>query len=527
MNRKKNPIRHIPMKKTLLVALLLITVNVFSQKNIQVLYNEKVYGKHIASGYDIVGVEYSFPERIQETFLDTTSGYLTAQLRGVSKNGKWLDNVGDIVQYDLNNRQVLWSKNIAYQVGYLQQFSNAMIYTVGGKSYCLDIHNGNDLWEVKNNIYLVDPDLNIGIGYRFRNSTGFTNELEGIDLKNGNKLWSRELNREYGWNNAFYTDDSTLIVVAAGLHSLNPQTGKGWDYEAITGKKDYKGTAAANAIGVAAGLLTGTFFISTGHDLVRDLVSNILLDSANLYFASNDKIVKIDRQTGDVVWKFLFGKDISSKSSIFYIDSTVFMVNKAMAFMGERQLKIGEPFFAAFNRNTGEQLFFNFINIKDEPVLDFQVRDNEIFLVFKNRMMKYSLTSGLKIADREFPADQFGDLNDTIGDQVFITTPEGNFISLPQTDSTKLFIYSSQQKVLSIDSNLEVSGSYDLKDLNVYYLRLGEYKFFNSNDKTQVVNGEGVVVAEIEASANAFAIGNTLYDTRENKFIVIDLNKLK
>jgi len=45
-------------------------------------------------------------------------------------------------------------------------------------------------------------------------------------LKNGNVIWQRDLNREYGWNDVFYTNDSTMIVVAAGLHAINIKTGR-------------------------------------------------------------------------------------------------------------------------------------------------------------------------------------------------------------------------------------------------------------------------------------------------------------
>ena len=303
------------MRKIILGFSLLITLTGFSQKNqIQVFSNEIILGKSLVDCSVIKGFEYVFSDKIHETFLDTTTGFLTAQLRGLSKNGKWLNNTGDIVQYDIKNQKVLWSKKIAYQSSNLQQFSKTMIYTVANKSYCLDINTGNELWEVKNNIYFVDPIDNIGIGYKFKSSTGYSNELEGIDLKNGNVVWKRDLNREYGWNDVFYTNDSTMIVVAAGLHAINIKTGKGWDYNTITGKKDYTGTAAANAVGVAAGLLTGTFVMSTGHNLVRDLVSNTIIDSSNIYFASKEQLVKIDKQSGEILWKFPFSNEIGRAS---------------------------------------------------------------------------------------------------------------------------------------------------------------------------------------------------------------------
>lgn len=175
------------MRQIIIGLSLLIPLTGFSQKNqIQVLSNERIFGKSLVDSSVIKGFEYVFSDRIHETFLDTTTGFLTAQLRGLSKNGKWLNNTGNIVQYDIKNQKVLWSKKIAYQSSNLQQFSKTMIYTVANKSYCLDINTGSELWEVKNNIYFVDPIDNIGIGYKFKSSTGYSNELEGIDLKNGN-----------------------------------------------------------------------------------------------------------------------------------------------------------------------------------------------------------------------------------------------------------------------------------------------------------------------------------------------------
>jgi hypothetical protein len=515
------------MRKILFGFSLLITLTGFSQKNqIQVLSNENILGKSLVDSSIIKGFDYVFSDRIHETFLDTTTGFLTAQLRGLSKNGKWLNNTGNIVQYDIKNQKVLWSKKIAYQSSNLQQFSKTMIYTVANKSYCLDINTGNELWEVKNNIYFVDPIDNIGIGYKFKNSTGYSNELEGIGLKNGNVVWKRDLNREYGWNDVFYTNDSTLIVVAAGLHAINIKTGKGWDYNTITGKKDYTGTAAANTLGVAAGLLTGTFVMSTGHNLVGDLVSNTITDSFNIYFASKEQLVKIDKQSGEIIWKFPFSNDLASKSSIFMNDSIIFMINKGMAFMGYRQLDFGTPFFAAFERKSGKQIFFSLINTKDDPILSYQIQNREIFLAFKNRIAKYSMETGNMITEKDFPKDNFGEIKYFVGNQVFITNQNGDLMSLPQSDSTKVFVFTSQSKILSIDSELNISKTIEYDDLSIYYLRTKDFKFIAKDKKTLIVNNAGKRIAEIDATSNAFMISNTLYDIQDKSFITIDLSEM-
>lgn len=92
------------MRKILFGFSLLISLAGYSQTNqIQVLSNEKILGKGLVDSSVIKGFEYVFSDRIHETFLDTTTGFLTAQLRGLSKNGKWLNNFGNIVQYDTKN----------------------------------------------------------------------------------------------------------------------------------------------------------------------------------------------------------------------------------------------------------------------------------------------------------------------------------------------------------------------------------------------------------------------------------------
>jgi hypothetical protein len=345
-------------------------------------------------------------------------------------------------------------------------------------------------------------------------------------LKSGNVIWKRDLNREYGWNDIFYTNDSTMIVVAAGLHSININSGKGWDYNTITGKKDYTGTAAANALGVAAGLLTGTFVMSTGHNLVRDVISNSLVDSLYIYLASKEQLVKINKQTGEVAWNYPFPNDLASKSSIFMNDSVVFMVNKGYAFMGYRQLDFGKPFIAAFDRETGKQKYLSLINVKKDPILGFKILQEEVYLVFKNRIAKYSIQTGNQILEKEFPEDNFGELKYFAGNQVFVTNDNNDLVSLPQSDTSKVFVFTNQGKTLSIDSQLNIAGTIDYEDLSIYYLRTADFKFIAKDNQTLIIDNEGKQIAEIEASTNAFLIDETLYDKRDKSFLAIDLKEI-
>jgi hypothetical protein len=516
------------MKKKLLTGLLFfLAIEVFSQSSdITVLQDQKIVGQVSVSQKDISAKEYIFPERINEFYIDTTSHFLTVQLRGVSKNGKWLNNTGDLVQYDLNGSSVKWTRKMNYQTSSIRQFANTIIYSMGNKSHCLHVETGENLWEVKNDIYYVDSHNNMGIGYKFKTSTGLTNKLEGIDLKTGAIVWQKELSREFGWNSVFHLNDSVLLIVAAGLHTINTNNGKGWDYNAITGKKDYKGTVAANAAGLALGLLTGVGTVTTGYNLVKDIASNVLVDSASLYFASKENIARIDPQSGNVIWSFTIPNDLSSKSSIFIKDSILYMVNKGYAFMGYRQLNIGTPFIAAFNKVSGKQIFFSEISEKKDPILDFQIKNDTLALVFKNSVLVCSMLDGSKVVEKVFNADEYGELKYFIGDQIYTSSNDSIFNRLIFSNTSKNYILTSKDNVFALDKDLNICEEFATGHLYINYLNTRNYLLVAKGNQTTILDKECHRIADVSASRNAFLIGDKLYDIQEKNLLEIDLTEL-
>jgi hypothetical protein len=495
---------------------------------VQVTYKgTRIVGKSLVDSTTYMGEEFVFSERIYESNIDTTTGLLTTLLRGTSSNGKYWNNVGQIVQYDLAEKKILWSKKITYQYDNLIQFNNTMIFSSPTKSSFLDVKTGTELWDVKNDIYIINPKEYIGIGYKRKSSMIQSHDLEGIELKNGTILWRRNLSREFGWNDYFYLNDSTIVAVAGGLHAINVKNGKGWTYTAITGKRDYGGAVAANAIGATVGVLTGTYVVTPGANLIKDLVSNTLLDSTSIYMASSEEIAKIDKQTGRIDWKFSFQKDVVSKSFLMMGDSIIYMFNEGIAFMGYRQLDFGKPFFAAFNRKTGEQLFLTMTDSKEGPILNYRVKNEEAFLIFKNKIMKYSAITGEKLAEKDFTKEGFGEMRNLLGFNVFITKKVGEYVNLLQSDTTNIHVLTSLKKTLAIDTDLNITNIFDYEELNIFYERSKNYYFIaKDKSKTIVINKDGKQISEIEASLNTLLIGKTLYDKRDKSYYRIDLSEL-
>lgn len=495
-----------------------------AQKNITVETESKIVGEDLLTGAPIMANQYTFPERIDNFQLDTIHNDVLIQLRGVRKE-KWLNNRGEVVRYDVDENKVLWSEKIHYQKESIEQYGGMSLHTTGGKSYSLDNLTGQQLWEIKTTLVFADPIEKIGLGYRIQARKGKEKVLEGIDLTSGESIWQREINREYSWNEVFYLNDSTLLIAASGLHTLNIFDGSGWDYHTVTGKKDYTASAVGTGLGIAAGLLTGTFAVSSGHDLVRDVVSNIIVDSTSIYFASKEHLVKLNKE-GQVQWQKSLPEDLTSKSSIFKYKNVLVMVNRGYAFMGYRQLKFGTPFIASFDLKTGEQNFLVTLNNEKKEFIQWMdQKDDELLLVFNEHISRYSLTEGNLISDQHFALDKFGGLNYFLGEQVFVER-DSLFISLPALDTSKNYLYVKNGKVLVLNSDLEIEDEVRTEDFYIHYLDRGNKRFIAKADKTFIIDAEGRKIAEVAASDRSIFLNGKLYDAQEQSFQVIDLKSI-
>ena len=510
------------MKKSIVFSCIMLLSSVaWAQSPKFIPGSERVIGKNVLTDRDIMAKEYTFAERIYDSHFDTLSGFVTLQLRGSSKNNKWLNNTGRVAQFDLNEKQVKWTKEVDFRVTEIKPNQNFIFQTAASsKSGSLDVETGNLKWEIKNIIYYSEPSQNRGIGYKFKTYSGITNTLQGIDLTNGDILWSRELIREYGWNDVLRLNDSTLIVAASGLHTLNLNTGKGWDYYTITGEKDYTGTIAANAAGLALGLLTGAFVVTTGHDLVTNIVSNVLVDDASIFFASREKVACLT-QDGTVKWTAALPKDRVSKSTLFQENGILYMINNGFAFMNYRKIDYGSPFIAAFDAESGAQLFLSSMDGKRNQIKGFEIDRDTAFLVFSNKIAKYSLVDGSLILEKFINPETYGESEYFVGNQVYTQTGQ-TYNSLPFSGIHRHCVHTSKGKTLLLNEYFDVMDEINDDQLYLYYLWHNGYKLIAKGAQTLVIDENGHTVAEIGISSETVMVGSILYNIQDKNLIEIN-----
>ncbi len=513
------------MRNILVQILILFPLVFFAQKH-DVTVNNTVTGIILRDSSEIRATEYVFPEKIYNTYLDSASGLITLQLRDTRKNGKYLKNKGHIYVYDLNNKKVKWNDKINYGTSSLKQFGDILLLRSASRSYLTDINTGEKLGELNAVLYYIDPVARTGMGYKRNVNSGFSDKFRGINIDTGKFLWERNISRKYGWNDALKLNDSILLIVAEGLHSVNIKNGKGWDYNTVTGKKDYTGVVAANVAGAALGILTGTYFISSGPDVITELVSNVFIDSSYIYFSSAEQLAKVDIKSGKTAWIYPFRKKLAGKSVVFCDEDKVYMINKAYGFTGYRKQPYGKPFIAAFDKKNGKEYYFSTIGEKNNPINDVFVENGEICLIFKDRAARYSQTTGSLISEKVFDNGELGMLNFFIGKQVFVKNNYGEYVSLSETDSSNVYIFTTEGKILSVDKFFNISEVRDIDDLYVLYLKKENFGFIANKSSTYIINEKGEKIAELNADSDSFISGNIFYSIFNKSIFTVDLSKI-
>jgi len=501
---------------------LLFAVNSFSQtSDIQVVRTEKIIGKNVVTNSVIKGVEYYFPKCIHNAYVDTTSGLFSVQLCKLSRSKGLLKNKGELVVCNLSDGKVRWEKKVFYHTSRLQQCNNNIIHTIDHTSYCLSANSGEKLWELKNSISYADPICKVGVGYKNKDFIGYPNIIQGIDLADGTVLWERKIKKEYGWNEILNINDSVRMFVAAGLHTVNLKNGRGWDYKAVTGEENY--TADKDIASGVAGVVASSN-VGTGSNTAVGVVSNIIIDNLDIYIASKDKISRINKRNGNVIWSCPLQTDLTSKSSIFVEKDLIYIVNYGYAFMQCRQIDYGIPFIAAYEKNTGKQIYFSEVNLKEQPILGFQNIDDKLMLLFSDKVAEYSLETGVKLSEKEIDTYRYGKLKNFVGDHVYIANDNDSYVSLPLSDKTMSYISTTKGEILVLDSKFNIVDKINYGKLSICYLKTDKLTFIVKGNKTIIINLEGKRVAELFLTSNTILKGDKLYDIQNQGFLKVDLS---
>lgn len=490
-----------------------------SQSNVILTKVDTIIGKNLLIDHNIKAKKYLFLERLEQVFFDSTSNSLAISFRPTTKNGKYLKNEGSISLISLSDKDVKWTRKINYLQGGFRQRDSIILLGEKSMNHCLRIADGKTKWKIANSLIYLNTKQKIGIGYPF----GFDHSIEGVDLTNGIPIWKRTVTSEYGWDNIITLNDSTIIIVAAGMHLINLKSGSGWDYNSITGKKDYRATTGANIAGAALGILTGTFLISTGYNLLSEISSNVLISDSSIYFASKERIVKLDFN-GERKWTYDLSDEITSKSNLICTDSVIYMLNLGYAFYQNRKVDYGKPFIAAFDKRSGEKIYLTVLSDKKESIKNYEIEKDSVFIVFENKFVRCALRNGVSGSEKSIHTDNSVKMVRLLGSNIYLKT-DSQYFSIGE-DSLIKYVYLNNGETIVLNDKLETVNKIKNDQLVVATYQTEKFAFIRGENSWSVMNNSKRKIAEINSLGDVIMSNGKVYLVEENVIWELDSKDL-
>jgi len=514
------------MKNILLPCLLsLLIFQTIAQEKLKIPVTDIYIGRNFISNTDIRAKRYDFPENIFKWGVDDSTKMMSIQLRGTLENGSDLKDSGFVALVDLSTREMRWKQEVDFRNSTIEQYDKLLMKTDGDVCSTLNNATGENKWLAKYILCYINPHLQIGAGYMSSRDGNGINNIVGIDLRTGELLWKRKIDKDYTLNEFIPLNDSVLLFSANGLHLVQLKTGIGWDYTTRTGKKDYSGSIATNVFNLTFSILLGNDFeITTGHDLISGVVSNTLTDSTGIYIADNQSIAKVNRQ-GNEIWHKKLPKNKVSRSSLIFKDSLIVMVNDGFALLNSELVKYGVPFIAAFDKNTGKQVFFNKVGYKNDQILSYEIQQDTLFLLSKNRVMKHSLKDGTELWENYFKTDSIGELTQFGGKELCIQMDSTAIVPVCSSPNS-ISVFNDRDQLFVLDCFLKTVAIISNNQIYTCYLQSKIYNFIDDGISTVVTDRSNQLVATLDMSGKCILIGSKLFEVQGKSLIETDIDQL-
>lgn len=383
-----------------------ITANVPAQINQNFKTTSENSGMDYRTSEPVPALRYTFMANIYEYSHDAKTNTLRIILRDSTTNGYW-SKAGALLTVNATDQTLKWTKDLNFRSEDLSFNGNLIFLMKGNNLHRINEDNGEALWvKRKERMFASFPQEGVGLTY---NLSLAPETLIGVDLATGKTKWTRTIN-SLNWEHTNLLPDSNLLIASSGIHTLDLKTGKGWDLNRITTDEKMNNGKAAWAMvgGVAFGALGGAMIPYGMTDLFMNISSNVLYDGDEIYYAGRNKISRIALADGKTAWSKNIDGKISSKSFLFKEGNTLYMINMGYALNSGQKGRMGKPYVAAFDADTGEQLFLDLFDTSRSFMLDYELHGGELRLLFDDRFERYEYSGkGLKLKGRyEYKQEQ-------------------------------------------------------------------------------------------------------------------------
>lgn len=510
----------------LVISLLLNLPDAPAQQSlVKYISTEKIIGNIFIDNRPVVAKEFLFEDRIHDLHLNEEFGVLTIQFRDVNKAGDMYYGKSKIAGFDLLKGNFKWERKLPNNSYVPMQIGNILLIRESGQTRLVNGNTGLDYWKTAHELYYIDPEKKIALGYKMPATS--QNKLYAFDLKSGKKIWERKISNAFNWNSIDMLEDSTLLLVAAGLHRFNINTGEGWSADFKTGQVDYQDVIITKADGMTDERVTGGFMYSAKNNTLTDAVSNVFIEDSTAYISNRDHIKKFNMQNGSLIWQKSLPKNMASKSVLFTEDSLLFQLNLGYANTYYTHVLYGRPFLSCYNKNSGELIYEKAIPSGKFYIRDYIMEGQYLFLLSRNKVFQFDLNKGNQLGETTIDVNKADEeqLMGFVGSHVFEYNHSGLPANLMYSDIHSRYVFSNKNQIYHIDNNnnlIRVLGGDSIYAGQTIY---NDFQFISNDAKTLVLDSEGYIAAELNCSGAPVLFQNKLYFIRDKIMLEINLDQ--
>lgn len=505
------------MKHYLFIAALFFSSIMMAQNS-----SEAIVGYDYQSNLSIRGKVYHLGSRVMGFCQDTIGKRVFLKLRETSKNGKWLNNQGEVRAFSVaNGLRPLWKKDVNYGLSSVSFEAAGLMIGDGRKTVFYDYSTGIESWRMKGPVLFATK--RIALGYKL-NLMSPSIKLYAFDLITGEQLWDRKMEYRYGWNSISYQNDSTILVAADGLNQIRLSDGKGWVQPLKMGTTDYKAAAAIGALGVLSAVFTGVGVMPLGGNLVTGLCSNTLLEDGLIYQADRYGL-NCYNSTGFQLWHAEFPDKMGGSKSELLCDSTrLFLINRGYGRMGARLVNIGRPFIACYDKKSGERIFFSPLSSeKKDQVEDIQFAYGTFYMLFDNGMTSRSMNDTASIHIIPWDVKQYGKVKRFVSRDFYMANQDSTIfhrIHMPDPDRCLLV---GERALFEVDNSLHVLREIPYSQVYFPIDSWGDNTIIRKGNVSYMINALGQRMASFNFGQEIFVYDNRLYGIKEGDMYMVEL----
>ncbi|PZX09653.1 putative pyrroloquinoline-quinone binding quinoprotein [Breznakibacter xylanolyticus] len=499
------------------IAFLLISLFSFSQNgNIEIQISKKTIGKSLINNQEIISETFTFPNTIEKLELNCNKREIVIYLRGVSSNGKWLDNEGDYIHYDLKEKKIRWTKRFSYsKMNWYTQTDSLIVFTSGFRSWLLDYNTGTPSWKTNNNIYYLSPQINVGIAHGFLGNYGGP-LIRGINLENGQELWHEELADNQGWKNMILLNDSIALLVSKGITLLNLKAGKIWQNTDIIKSKE-PDSYTKQSFNLYKSILTCNFS-KYQNEYNRNTYDDIIfVDSATIYIVTSNLISSISLATGVLNWEKAFSSpyekmNVTEDIDKFYIFQKV-----------PNEIGTLTSYILCVNKSNGE--------IIDEKLFNNQIDDysfisSMLYYISNGEIHKYDLLTKKEEIIKNYSSESIGKFKCFVDGKKIYKLQDGILKPYENEVDNGILILSEYNELVELNRDLSINSNLNRKDLFFLQIDSGNYKLVNQDSNSYLINDNGQIIAKLNITPNAIIKNDIVFDYTDNALNVFDLDNL-